>query len=115
MEMARIRSTVFAVVMLQLLASESLCVAQAPVCRERIQELILDWQHIAERNEELQRKMEPLTYKEVAISYLPSCKPNGSFQKKQCFYEKACWCSQSDGSLIEGSFQQGTDLDCGKD
>ena len=109
--MAKTQLTVLAVVILQLLASESFFVAQASVCGDRF---LSNWQHIAERNENRNQK-DPLTYEQVVISHLPRCKQDGSFEKKQCFYEKACWCSQPNGSLIEGTFQQGNDLDCGKD
>jgi len=113
--MARTRLMVLAVVILQLLASESFFVAQASVCGDRILKLISNIQHVTERNEVYRNQKEPLTYKDLVDSYFPSCKRDGSFQKRQCFFDKACWCSQPDGSLIEGTFQQGTDLDCGKD
>ncbi|XP_065914650.1 uncharacterized protein [Dysidea avara] len=110
--MVRTGSTVLVVVILQLLASESLVVAQQSICTLRIQKVVSDWQFIDSKNQGFLSQEKPLTYEQVNSTYLPSCNPDGSFQKRQCFYEKACWCSRPDGSLIEGSFQQGIDLDC---
>jgi len=108
------RSTVLVVVILQLLASESFCVATSHACQSRIQSLLKDLPAINALIKVLQDQEEPLTYEQVNSTYFPTCNPDGSFTKRQCLFPRACWCSQKDGSLIEGTFQQGTDLDCGK-
>ena len=49
-----------------------------------------------------------LQYSDVEFCYRPQCdtEQRKKYLMKQCFLQLWCWCSNSDGSLIPGTFQK---------
>lgn len=47
------------------------------------------------------------------LQYVPTCRPDGSFAREQCFIDfEYCWCVSSDGRPIHDTTVQGSTAHC---
>lgn len=85
-------------------------------CQRALGEYFMSWQSYQARSRDLLNQGRELSYDDVKDLFMPSCDLYGDFVMKQCFMNSYCWCSDSEGNLVSGTFKKGKeeDIECGK-
>ena len=85
-------------------------------CQNVAFDYVNNWTVRDARAHTLLKQDRSLSYEDVKDLFLPSCDMQGNYATRQCFMNAYCWCSDSDGRLLSGTFQKGTaeELDCSK-
>lgn len=98
------------------LTSLSFGAVQGTACQQADAAYFRNWRKRNFDSKALLSAGKNLSYEDVKYLYKPTCELYGNYATKQCFENMYCWCSDGNGTLIDGTFQKGTEaeLDCSK-
>ena len=114
--MATVRCVLNMIAFVVVLASRSFVAAKRAECQDVVNDYVNNWTVRNAKAKTLLKQDRNLSYEDVKELFMPTCDMQGNYATRQCFMNAYCWCSDSKGKLLSGTFQKGKaeELDCSK-